>query len=306
MASTDIDTQASDFGPNIWLVDEMYRKYLDAPNSVSEAWQDFFSDYQPGGAVSGGRAAGAGELGASRQTAVPEVEQPSAPVPAATAPSPAPQPAVAAEVPANAELLKGASAANRRTDGRKPLGSHRHVGALHSGQAARGQPQDPQQPARRLTLGGKVSFTHLIGWAVVQAVKSRPAMNVAFATFDGKPHLIRPEGINLGLAIDVERKDGTRTLLVPNIKHADRMDFQEFWLAYEDLVRRVRSNQITPDDFAGTTVTLTNPGTIGTVQSVPRLMPDQGLIVGVGAIAYPPEYSGLDPERSWPGWGSAG
>ena len=296
MASTDIDTQASDFGPNIWLVDEMYRKYLDAPNSVSEAWQDFFSDYQPGGAVLGGRAAGAGELGASRQTAVPEVEPPSAPVPAATAPSPAPQPAVAAEVPANAELLKGASARiAERMDESLSVPTATSVRSIPA-KLLEVNRKIINNQLRRLTLGGKVSFTHLIGWAVVQAVKSQPAMNVGFATFDGKPHLIRPEGINLGLAIDVERKDGTRSLLVPNIKHADRMDFQEFWLAYEDLVHRVRSNQITPEDFAGTTVSLTNPGTIGTVQSVPRLMPDHGLIVGVGAIAYPPEYSASDPK----------
>ncbi len=148
---------------------------------------------------------------------------------------------------------------------------------------------------RRLTMGGKVSFTHLIGWATVQALKDQAGMNVAYADFDDQPHMIRHETINLGLAIDVQRKDGSRTLLVPNIKGADQMDFQEFWLAYEELVHRVRSNKITPEDFAGTTVSLTNPGTIGTVQSVPRLMPDHGLIVGVGAINYPPEYSASDP-----------
>jgi 2-oxoglutarate dehydrogenase E1 component len=144
-------------------------------------------------------------------------------------------------------------------------------------------------------MGGKVSFTHLIGWAVVQALGARPAMNVAYREVDGKPHRMRYGNVNLGLAVDVPRKDGTRTLLVPNIKRANEMDFRQFWLAYEDVIRRVRAGEITPADFAGTTTTLTNPGTVGTVQSVPRLMPDQGVIIGVGAIGYPPEYEGSDP-----------
>ena len=101
--------------------------------------------------------------------------------------------------------------------------------------------------------------------------------------------------VNLGLAVDVEKSDGTRTLLVPVIKDADTLDFRGFWGAYEDLIRKVRTNKLTPDDFAGATVTLTNPGTIGTVQSVPRLMPGQGVIVGVGAIDYPAAYQGADP-----------
>ncbi len=109
-----------------------------------------------------------------------------------------------------------------------------------------------------------------------------------------KPHVVRYPHVNLGLAIDLERKDGSRGLVVPNIKEADTLDFREFWQKYEDLVGKARNNRLSPDDFAGTTVTLTNPGTIGTVQSVPRLMPDQGVIVGVGAIQYPPEYQGSD------------
>jgi 2-oxoglutarate decarboxylase len=143
--------------------------------------------------------------------------------------------------------------------------------------------------------GGKVSFTHLIGWAVVKALESVPAMKSAFAEVDGKPHLVRHEHVNLGLAVDVERPDGTRSLLVPNIKGADGMDFSEFWGAYEDAIRKVRTNALAPDDFAGTTVTLTNPGTIGTQLSVPRLMPGQGLIVATGRIDYPTEYQGADP-----------
>ena len=147
---------------------------------------------------------------------------------------------------------------------------------------------------KRLTQGGKISFTHLIGYAVSRAFKELPHLNVAFAEIDGKPHLIRYPHVSLGLAIDVERKDGSRGLVVPNIKEAESLDFRSFWLKYEELVDKARSNRLTPDEFASTTVTLTNPGTIGTVQSVPRLMPDQGVIVGVGAIAYPPEFQAAD------------
>jgi 2-oxoglutarate dehydrogenase E1 component len=144
--------------------------------------------------------------------------------------------------------------------------------------------------------GGKVSFTHLIGYAAVRALARVPNMNSSYGVVDGTPSVVRHGHVNLGLAIDQQKADGTRTLLVPNIKAADTLDFAAFHAAYEDLIRRARSNKLTPDDFAGTTVSITNPGTIGTMHSVPRLMPGQGVIVGVGAITYPPEYEGADPQ----------
>ncbi len=140
--------------------------------------------------------------------------------------------------------------------------------------------------------GGKVSFTHLIGYALVRALRGMPEMNVGFDTIDGKPNLITPAHINLGLAIDVQKADGTRQLLVPSIKAAESMDFAAFWTAYEDVVRRTRDGKLTVEDFQGTTISLTNPGTIGTNHSVPRLMKGQGCIIGVGAMEYPPEYQG--------------
>ena len=143
---------------------------------------------------------------------------------------------------------------------------------------------------------GKVSFTHLIGFAVVRALGQVPHMNASFGVVDGVPSVVRHARVNLGLAIDQTKSDGTRTLLVPNIKNADTLDFAAFHAAYEDLIRRARTNKLTVDDFAGTTVSITNPGTIGTLHSVPRLMPGQGVIVGVGAITYPPEYEGADPQ----------
>ncbi len=144
--------------------------------------------------------------------------------------------------------------------------------------------------------GGKVSFTHLIGYALVKALKSMPEMNVGFDVIDDKPNLITPAHINLGLAIDVQKPDGTRQLLVPSIKAAESMDFAAFWTAYEDVVRRTRDNKLTVADFQGTTISLTNPGTIGTNHSVPRLMKGQGAIIGVGAMEYPPEYQGASEE----------
>src|SRR5260370_21741660 len=121
-------------------------------------------------------------------------------------------------------------------------------------------------------------------------------MTASFGVVDGKPPVVRHEHVNLGLAIDQQKADGSRALLVPNIKNADTLDFAEFHAAYEALIRRARTNKLTVDDFAGTTVSLTNPGTIGTLHSVPRLMPGQGVIVGVGAITYPPEYERADPQ----------
>nr|BFE68110.1 hypothetical protein GCM10020092_014110 [Actinoplanes digitatis] len=120
--------------------------------------------------------------------------------------------------------------------------------------------------------GGKVSFTHLIGWALVRSVMAHPEMNNSFAEVDGKPALVQPEHVNLGIAIDLAKKDGTRTLVVPSIKNCEQMDFRKFWQAYEDVVRRARRNELTMDDYAGTTISLTNPGGIGTVHSIPRLM----------------------------------
>jgi 2-oxoglutarate decarboxylase len=147
------------------------------------------------------------------------------------------------------------------------------------------------------TRGGKVSFTQIIGYAVVKAITSTAkAMSASYAEgADGKPRIVRHEHVGLGLAVDVEKSDGSRSLVVPVVKNADTMDFRTFWASFDEIIRKVQSNKLTVDDFAGATLTLTNPGTIGTVQSVPRLMKGQGVIVGVGAIDYPAEWHGADP-----------
>ncbi|WP_232021109.1 multifunctional oxoglutarate decarboxylase/oxoglutarate dehydrogenase thiamine pyrophosphate-binding subunit/dihydrolipoyllysine-residue succinyltransferase subunit [Acidipropionibacterium jensenii] len=145
--------------------------------------------------------------------------------------------------------------------------------------------------------GGKVSFTHILGFAMVRALKDVPAMNNAYAEIDGKPHIIENPSVNLGLAIDVVGADGTRKLVVPAIRAAEAMDFSQFWAAYEQIVAKGRKNTLTVEDFKGVTASLTNPGGIGTNHSVPRLMPGQGMILGMGSIDYPAGWQGGSPTR---------
>ncbi|WP_315913072.1 multifunctional oxoglutarate decarboxylase/oxoglutarate dehydrogenase thiamine pyrophosphate-binding subunit/dihydrolipoyllysine-residue succinyltransferase subunit [Arthrobacter sp. lap29] len=144
--------------------------------------------------------------------------------------------------------------------------------------------------------GGKVSFTHLIGYAVIKALGQFPSMNVYYDEIDGKPVAVQPPHVNFGIAIDMPKPDGTRLLMVPNIKKAETLNFAEFWRTYEDLIKRARAGKLTADDHSGTTVSLTNPGGIGTVHSVPRLSKGQAAIIGVGALDYPAEYQGASPK----------
>jgi len=147
------------------------------------------------------------------------------------------------------------------------------------------------------TRGGKISFTHLLGYAIVQAVKAFPNMNRHFAEIDGKPNAVTPAHTNLGLAIDLPGKDGSRSLVVAAIKNTDTHNFTQFYSSYEDIVRRARDGKLTAEDFSGVTISLTNPGGIGTVHSVPRLMNGQGAIIGAGAMEYPAEFQGASDER---------
>jgi multifunctional 2-oxoglutarate metabolism enzyme len=145
--------------------------------------------------------------------------------------------------------------------------------------------------------GMKVSFTHVVAWAIAQAAKSFPVMVRTFEERDGKPLAVEGGPVNLGIAVDVERKDGSHSLMVPAIKGADGLDFAAFHSYYEDLITKTRENKLTADDFQGTNISLTNPGGIGTVASVPRLMRGQSAIIATGSIAYPPEWAHANPER---------
>src|SRR5260221_10943453 len=148
---------------------------------------------------------------------------------------------------------------------------------------------------RDATAASKISFTHLVAWAIVRALDTFPRLNDAYAELEGQAHRIQRDQVRLGIAVDVQKKDGSRTLLVPNIKDAGRMDFAQFVKAFDELVARARKATISPDGFMGTTVSLTNPRTVGTSASAPRLMPGQGLIVATGALDYPPEYRSMAP-----------
>jgi 2-oxoglutarate dehydrogenase E1 component len=273
---------AETFGPNDWLVEEMYDKYRLDPTSVSESWQEFFADYRadgPSGAAAAAPAVPAAPAVSAAPVAAKATTAPPVAIPAGETAKPLR--GAAARIVANMEASLGVpTATSFRVVPAKLLEINRTILNNHLGR----------------TRGGKVSFTHLIGYALVQALKDVPVMNATFVEGD-PPAVVRHDHIGLGLAVDVEKSDGSRTLLVPCIKQADTLDFKGFWLAYEELIRKVRNNKISVDDFAGVTVSLTNPGTIGTVQSVPRLMPGQGLIVGVGALDYPAEYQAADPRQ---------
>ncbi|HEY3869423.1 MAG TPA: multifunctional oxoglutarate decarboxylase/oxoglutarate dehydrogenase thiamine pyrophosphate-binding subunit/dihydrolipoyllysine-residue succinyltransferase subunit [Actinocrinis sp.] len=331
---------AAEFGPNEWLVDEIYQQYLRDPASVDKAWWDFFADYQPAdgsqsqAAIARAQAADA-SAAAPADAAVP-AQAPAAPAAPAGSPNGTPSSAPTAPAPADAtpEIaakptplavapvggLPRDAAITAPPVASTPSGGGSQTTVL-KGPAARvvanmeislevpTATSVRAVPAKLLidnrivvnnflkrARGGKVSFTHLIGFAMVQAVKAIPSMNASFNQVEGKPAVVVPEHVNLGLAIDVTKPDGSRSLLVPSIKAAELMDFREFWQAYEDIVRKARNNKLTADDFAGTTISLTNPGGIGTVHSVPRLMKGQGTILGVGAMEYPAEYQGASEE----------
>lgn len=309
------------FGPNEWLVDEIYQQYLQDPNSVDRAWWDFFADYKPGTEVTPVTQA-ATQVGptptavaAPAPAAVQAAPAPAAPAaaPVATPVQPAPAPLAAA--PAAPPAPKAAPAAAAPATGSGPeliplRGPSKAVATnmdasleVPTATSVRAVPakllidnriviNNHLQRAR----GGKVSFTHLIGYALVQAIKASPGMNYSYKVQDGKSYLVKPEHVNLGLAIDLVKPNGDRQLVVAAIKKAETLDFHGFWQAYEDIVRRARANKLTMDDFTGVTVSLTNPGGIGTVHSVPRLMQNQGTIVGVGAMEYPAEFQGSSPD----------
>ncbi|MFG2328966.1 multifunctional oxoglutarate decarboxylase/oxoglutarate dehydrogenase thiamine pyrophosphate-binding subunit/dihydrolipoyllysine-residue succinyltransferase subunit [Streptomyces sp. NPDC048604] len=332
--STDQDGQgqnpATAFGANEWLVDEIYQQYLQDPNSVDRAWWDFFADYKPGST----EASAAPQVSPAQATpAAPAA--PAAPAPAATpapaaavpaakpapaapaAPAPAPAPAKPAAAPAKPAAAPSAAAkaapATPAADGPELITLRGPAAAvaknmnlsleMPTATSVRAVPVKLLFDNRivinnhlKRARGGKISFTHLIGYAMVQAIKAMPSMNYSFAEKDGKPTLVKPEHVNFGLAIDLVKPNGDRQLVVAGIKKAETLNFFEFWQAYEDIVKRARVGKLTMEDFTGVTVSLTNPGGLGTVHSVPRLMPGQSVIMGVGSMDYPAEFQGTSQD----------
>jgi len=253
---------------NAAFVQVMYEQYLRDPASVGEEWRNLFDNGKltelPVIPTSREEVAGRGprDPGPGMQAQAPSPE-PRTPSPGLT-----PITGPAARLVQNmTDSLSVPTATSFRDVVVDTLDARRKE--LNAGLAASGK---------------KISFTHLIGFAIVRAAQQFPVMTHAFQEVQGKPHRLDPQGVNLGLAVDVEKKDGSRALVVPVIKHAERMDFAAFHATYETLVDKARTNKLLPDDFAGATITLTNPGTIGTVASVPRLMKGQGSIIATGAI----------------------
>ncbi len=283
---------AQSFGANSWLVDEMYEHYLADPTAVSEAWQEFFFDYK----------SATGSLVHHLDLTVADVGA-IAPVATAAPPAPATTPvtspaAIESSTSSGVQIgepIRGAGAAIAANMERSL--------AVPTATSFRNVPAKLLEVNRKVINGyrtragqSKISFTHVIGFAIARAIADAvPQMNNSFVEGDdGKPRIIRNVGVNIGLAVDVAKSDGSRTLVVPVLRDANTLDFGGFLAAYEEIIRKVKNNKLTIADFQGATISLTNPGTIGTVQSVPRLMPGQGVIVGVGSIDYPAEFQGTD------------
>ncbi|MFT3714730.1 MAG: multifunctional oxoglutarate decarboxylase/oxoglutarate dehydrogenase thiamine pyrophosphate-binding subunit/dihydrolipoyllysine-residue succinyltransferase subunit [Gordonia sp. (in: high G+C Gram-positive bacteria)] len=324
MSST---TSETDYGQNEWLVEEMYQRFQKDPSSVDPSWHDLLKNYKPGDSAPAATQPAAQQPTASQPAAAPVVptSAPNDEKPAITLDSePDPAPRNPAPAPAReAAATKAAGGVSRTAQPAKPVaGSGTEESKVLRGPAAaivknmdkslevptatsvRAIPVKLMIDNRTVinnhlarTRGGKVSFTHILGYAIVQAVNAFPTMNKHFAEIDGKPNVVTPAHTNLGLAIDLPGKDGARTLVVAAIKGCESMGFSDFWQAYEDIVRRAREGKLGADDFSGVTISLTNPGTIGTVHSVPRLMPGQGAIIGAGAMEYPAEFQGASEEQ---------
>ncbi|SFT56144.1 2-oxoglutarate dehydrogenase E1 component [Actinopolyspora lacussalsi subsp. righensis] len=344
---------ASQFGPNEWLIEEMYEQYLNDPSSVDSAWHEFFADYRPAGhsATESAAAATGATTGQKTATATKSGEQNGQVHDDGARTTTTTPPASDAQQTATRQ---GANGAQQRTTsgqaGTQQDGGSRSATSQPSGaqQTAKPSPQEAAKAApvkeesggeetktlrgpaaaiaknmeQSLTVptatsvravpakllfdnrivinnhlkrnkGGKISFTHLIGYALVRALRDFPGMNRHYGEdAKGKPAVVTPEHVNLGLAIDLPGKDGSRNLVVASIKACENMNFYQFWQAYEDIIRKARNNALTAEDFAGTTISLTNPGPSGTNHSVPRLTQGQSAIIGVGAMEYPAEFQG--------------
>ncbi|MDR1442699.1 MAG: multifunctional oxoglutarate decarboxylase/oxoglutarate dehydrogenase thiamine pyrophosphate-binding subunit/dihydrolipoyllysine-residue succinyltransferase subunit [Bifidobacteriaceae bacterium] len=318
------------FGANAWLVDDLYQRFLDDKQSVDQAWWDFFEDYRPSSQrlqeraqpattpepaptapdTTASPAAVRGPVPVARPEPLRPDDAPHRPRPvdltSDQAPAAAAEPAIARYTSAEPRALTEAGAVPDADQIRVLKGAPMRTAV--NMETSLGVPTATsirQVPAKVMienrgminnqlarSRGGRISFTHLIAFAMAEAMREMPEMNAAYGQEDGKPALIQHAHVNLGLAIDLKKPDGTRQLLVPAIKRADTLTFAELWAGYEDLVRRARVGKLTVDDLAGVTCSLTNPGGIGTSASVPRLMPGQSVIVGVGAMEYPAEFQG--------------
>jgi multifunctional 2-oxoglutarate metabolism enzyme len=271
---------------NSWLEQELYQEFVHNKQSVDESWQQVFEGE--------GSPAAAAEEAAEEPVQAPAAAQPPAALKSvAVQPSQAPPVALSpadqllplrgapARIAENMNLsLTVPTATSQRTIPVKVIDENRRL----------------LNHWRDLHGWSKISYTHLITWAVTKAIKQFPGLNDAYAEVEGAPHRVARKEINIGIAVDVAGKDGHRSLVVPNIKNAGAMGFFEFLTAFDGLVAKARTGKLVPDDFQGTTISITNPGTVGTLGSVPRLMPGQGAIIATGSIDFPAEFQGVSDE----------
>ncbi|MGE0130755.1 MAG: multifunctional oxoglutarate decarboxylase/oxoglutarate dehydrogenase thiamine pyrophosphate-binding subunit/dihydrolipoyllysine-residue succinyltransferase subunit [Blastocatellales bacterium] len=277
---------ANDFGANATYVEDLLRQFQHNPSSVDEDWSDYFQS------LLGGVESVKVESRTTNGSALAPAERPA---PA----TPAPAPAAAAE-PTTGERMQIRGPALKIVEN---MESSLAVPTATSMRQIQIKLLDENRGwvNRYLELhgGGKTSYTHFIAWAMIKALGKYPQLNDGYEEVDGVAYRVRRPfemDVNLGVAVDVQKKDGTRSLLVPNIKGANRMNFKQFVDAYQDVVKRARDGKLQISDFQGTTISLTNPGTIGTAASTPRLMAGQGAIIATGAIEYPPEYAAMTGE----------
>ena len=301
-----------EFGANEWLVDELWTLYQKDPQLVEKSWWPLFESRAAEAGIALPTPAPAPTSAPAPAPAVSMADDPSpvtSPIAKTTSIAPKEQP-IPAEAPTSPTAIITTvedSAEEAPSDQVNPLKGMAKALAANMDQSltvptatsVRTVPAKLMIDNRivinnhlRRARGGKVSFTHLIAWAMIRALKELPGQNVFYDEVDGKPVAVHPANINLGIAIDMPKPDGTRGLVVPGIKRAQHMGFADFLVAYEDVVKRARDGALTADDFSGNTISLTNPGGIGTEHSVPRLMRGQACIIGAGALEYPAEFQG--------------
>jgi 2-oxoglutarate decarboxylase len=300
---------ADNFGANATYVEGLLSRFRSNPSLVEEAWRAYFAELLGEAPAGNGGGAAAVETRPAQPAAdawpTAEPEQPApareaakpapAPAPQASAPAATPAPAAPAPPKGEAAPIRGGAlkiVENMETSLSVPTATSNRQVPVKVLEENRLIVNEFLKEHRR----GKSSFTHFIAFALLRALEKYPQLNDGFAVIDGQPSRLRRAEVNLGLAIDLEKKDGSRTLLVPNIKNAGALNFAEFLGAYDDIIKRARSGKLGVADFQETTVSLTNPGTIGTVSSNPRLMAGQSVIIATGAIEYPAEYHAMTPQ----------
>ncbi|MEZ5346219.1 MAG: multifunctional oxoglutarate decarboxylase/oxoglutarate dehydrogenase thiamine pyrophosphate-binding subunit/dihydrolipoyllysine-residue succinyltransferase subunit [Pyrinomonadaceae bacterium] len=270
------------FGANASYVEGLYDRFTSDRNLVDESWRTYFDELLGGTDADGSNGSPKG---------APQQEKPA---PAVSAPSPSdPQ-------PKETRVPKGVEAKPLTGVSKVIVENMDESLTVPTATSVRNIPVKLLEENRKVINEnlksralGKVSFTHLIGWAIIKAAKEYPSMNNGYGIVDGKPSRLESESVNLGIAVDIEKKDGSRNLLVPNLKGVNEGTFWEFFNKFNDAITKARTGKLTLDDFQGTTISLTNPGTIGTVASTPRLMSGQSAIIATGAIQYPAEYQGM-------------